>query len=410
MARGHYATPRGALLRPDVRPSLPRVPSPANSNSRPRWRPSVVSPSVIPSVARRVASAPQTARAVRSGLMFLAGYNPALRGPRAVAQLLGLLADWAPEIADAFGFDPSRLWELFPELVPSSAEDVIPVNLPLGELAPVGGSWTLSASCASAGPPTHGRYQTRTISVVNSAIVNSVNNCLSSQHIGEPTFIELATGVTGTQSNNITMATYTHGTLPNIYGTWSRYWTRPASDIGTPYQLYPEPVPRAWPRPLPRYRPVPEVPLVTAGKPGKRPDLALVTGKGRKTRVVIQGSQKPRPGTKENKTTAKAAVGALLYGIYRVADGVGELREVIQAIYDAHPDSPRTRNPIKVINWLFGEGHIREMALSTIVTAIIGNEIEDRIIGRLNRLGDTRNLGGTVNSFSSVPRTDLWVY
>ena len=63
-----------------------------------------------------------------------------------------------------------------------------------------------------------------------------------------------------------------------------------------------------------------------------------------------------------------------------------------------------------MINWLFGEGHIREMALSTIVTAIIGNEIEDRIIGRLNRLGDTRNLGGTVNSFSSVPRTDLWVY
>ncbi|MDF2760238.1 MAG: hypothetical protein K0S99_2872, partial [Thermomicrobiales bacterium] len=243
MARGHYATPRGALLRPDVRPSLPRVPSPANSNSRPRWRPSVVSPSVIPSVARRVASAPQTARAVRSGLMFLAGYNPVLRGPRAVAQLLALLADWGPEIANAFGFDPSRLWELFPELVPGSAEDVIPVNLPFGELGPVGGGWVLRAQCASAGPPTHGWYTTRTISEVNSANVNSVNNCLSGQAIGGSSFIELQQGIIGTQSNNIVMATYTHGTLPNIYGTWSRYWTRPIASIGTPYQLYPEPVP-----------------------------------------------------------------------------------------------------------------------------------------------------------------------
>ena len=310
---------------------------------------------------------------------------------------------------EAFGFDPDDLWKELQGPLGLPEPAIEPVNLALGELAPVGGSWTLRATCASAGPPTHKRLQVRTSSEVNSATVNSVNNCLSGQHIGSPTFTELGPLNGGTEANNITMATYTNGVLPNIYGTWSRYWTRPVAQIGQQYWYRPLPEPHAWPRPLPRYRPVLDLVPTMGPKPKPKFDVGIQVRPGGKPGLIIKPRRKrPGKGTKEGKGEGPKSAKDMLVGIYKLADRLGELREVMQAIYDRLPGAPRTKDPWKVMNTLFVEGRIPELTLGEVVSAVVGNEIEDRILGRINQLGDTRRLGASTDGLGLAQGGGAW--
>ena len=49
--------------------------------------------------------------------------------------------------------------------------------------------------------------------------------------------------------------------------------------------------------------------------------------------------------------------------------------------------------PRAVFDFLFTQGRISDLSLGEIAQAVVQNEIEDRLIGRLNALGDVRRLG-----------------
>lgn len=412
---GHFATPRAGRTRPQVI-------IPANIGTRPTPRFAVVRSSPIPSfhrVQRFTRSLAKfnrqmaTGRAVQRALGVMAGLTPMGRSAALTYRVLGLLADWGPEVMNAFGFDPDDLWKELQGPLSDPEPALEPVNLALGELAPVdaAASWTLSGNCPSAGPPTHKWLTTRTIGgPVNSANVNSCNNCLGSQAIGTgSSFTPLASTNGGTQSNNIVMATYTHGTLPNIYGTWSRYWTRPVAQIGQQYWYEPLPEPHAWPRPLPRYRPVLDLVPTMGPKPKPKFDVGIQVRPGGKPGLIIAPRRKrPGKGTKEGKGEGRKGAKEMLIGIYKLADRLGELREVMQAIYDRLPGAPKTKDPWKVMNTLFVEGRISELTLAEVVSAVVANEIEDRIIGRLNQLGDTRRLGTSTDALGLAQGGGAW--
>ena len=177
-----------------------------------------------------------------------------------------------------------------------------------------------------------------------------------------------------------------------VFGTYVRYWHRPAADIGIAYGYLRAIVGRTRPLPYPGYRTVPEVPLAPRALPV--PEVAVEARPDGKV-VLVSSVPRTRPprGTRERKGNGGSVAGRFLYGVYKAADELGELREVMQAIYDAHPDAPRTSDPRAVFDFLFTQGHIGDLSLGEIAQAVVQNEIEDRLIGRLNALGDVRRLG-----------------
>ena len=261
--------------------------------------------------------------------------------------------------------------------------------------------WSILARCANpmAWPPTHWNGATAPNSTV---IKNLVENCTALQARPANTTIPdkyrsaigwAFTHFAGVSPRGQQVIGYTRPVAgPNVVPRWRPVIPPLPFPLGDPEALpikrpvqTPRPMP-IWPGirpPAPRDRPEP--PLAMARSPVRNGSPAMGVRQGRRPAVGVSTGTAPREPSGPRERERKFLASPLLMAVLRAYEGLTELDDFVDAIWESIPKKLRTKGQrVGMAQKLLDiYNNADSISITDAVANLMANAIEDAIVGRL---------------------------
>lgn len=262
--------------------------------------------------------------------------------------------------------------------------------------------WSACGQCATPpGPPTHQRSNA---APPGASTCNFASICLPGQALTSsvPYGSPVQAGHRALVVYSQTQITPARGTVVTVYGRSGTEATYPPRYRPT---IQPDPYPVGDPEALPIKRPVetprpmpiwpgirppaprdrPEPPLAMARSPVRNGSPAMGVRQGRRPAVGVSTGTAPREPSGPRERERKFLASPLLMAVLRAYEGLTELDDFVDAIWESLPKKLRTKGQrVGMAQKLLDiYNNADSISITDAVANLMANAIEDAIVGRL---------------------------